>query len=366
MPPTLIRAWGYLKSAAAAVNADSGVLDLKLANTIQEAASRVISLELIDHFPLVVWQTGSGTQTNMNTNEVISNVANEILGAPLGGKEPVHPNDHVNMSGSSNDGMATAMHIAAVLDVEDLLIPAIGSLRDALAKKAEEWKGIVKIGRTHLQDAVPLTVGMEFSGFAEQLTLGSERVELALEGLRYLAMGGTATGSGLNTYKGFDVKFAEKVSELTGKRFVTARNKMEAISANDALVFASGALNSLACGLFKIANDIRYEGSGPRCGLGELVLPENEPGSSFMPGKVNPTQCEMMTMVCAKVMGNHQAVTIGGMSGQFQLNAFKPLIIDSFLHSVRILSDGMRAFEKSCIHDLRADEKRIGELVNQR
>ncbi|KIX99975.1 uncharacterized protein Z520_04613 [Fonsecaea multimorphosa CBS 102226] len=367
MPDSVIRAFGILKGAAAKVNRLSKDIDIdaKLGQAIQQAAKEVASLELIDHFPLVVWQTGSGTQTNMNTNEVISNRANEILGQPLGQKSPVHPNDHVNMSGSSNDGMATAMHIAAVLDLEDLLLPAVTSLRDAMRKKSEQFAHIVKIGRTHLQDAVPLSLGQEFSGFEKQLELGIQRVEQGLEGLRFLAMGGTAVGTGLNTYKGFHEAFAAEVSRVTGKRFFTAPNRFEAISANDAIVYASGALNTLACSLFKIAQDIRFEGSGPRCGLGELLLPENEPGSSFMPGKVNPTQCEAMTMVCAKVVGNHAAITLGGLSGQFQLNAFKPLLISDFLHSVRILSDAMRSFEKNLLEGLRADEKRISFLLGQ-
>ncbi|OAL36218.1 fumarate hydratase, class II [Fonsecaea nubica] len=365
MPTSVIRAFGIIKGSAAKVNVEHNALDAKLGQAIQQAAGEVASLALIDHFPLVVWQTGSGTQTNMNSNEVISNRANEILGHPLGQKKPVHPNDHVNMSGSSNDGFATAMHIAAVLDLEDLLLPALTSLRDIMKKKSEQFAHIIKIGRTHLQDAVPLSLGQEFSGFEKQLELGIQRVEQGLEGLRFLAMGGTAVGTGLNTYKGFDEAFAAEVSRVTGKRFFTAPNKFEAISANDAIVYASGALNTVACSLFKIAQDIRFEGSGPRCGLGELLLPENEPGSSFMPGKVNPTQCEAMTMVCAKVVANHAAITLGGLSGQFQLNAFKPLLISDFLHSVRILSDAMRSFEKNLLEGLRADERRINYLLGQ-
>ena len=301
----------------------------------------------------------------MNTNEVISNRANEILGSPLGSKSPVHPNDHVNMSGSSNDGMATAMHIATVLDVEDLLIPAIESLHSLILQKSKEFDKIIKIGRTHLQDAVPLSAGQEFSGFAMQLELGLDRVSHALEGCRYLPMGGTAVGTGLNVYAGFDTAFAQTVTKVTGQQFHVARNKFEAISANDAMVHMSGALNTLACSLFKIAQDIRFEGSGPRCGLGELVLPENEPGSSFMPGKVNPTQCEMLTMVCAKVIGNHASVTVGGLSGQFQLNAFKPLIAEGVLHSVRIMADGMTSFSERCLKDLRVHEQRVTELVDR-
>ena len=302
----------------------------------------------------------------MNANEVISNRANEMSGFARGSKEPVHPNDHVNLCGSSNDGFATAMHIAAVLDVEDLLLPALGRLAAQMRKKSSEFDSIIKIGRTHLQDAVPLSLGQEFSGFVAQLELGTARIAGGLEGLRFLAMGGTAVGTGLNTFAGFSDQFAEEVSILTGKRFYPAKNKFEAISANDAIVHASGALNTLACSLFKIAQDIRFEGSGPRSGLGELILPENEPGSSFMPGKVNPTQCEALTMLCAKVMGNHTSITIGGMSGQFQLNAFKPLLISSFLHSVRLLSDGMKCFEKSLLAGLQANPRKIRRSLDQR
>jgi fumarate hydratase, class II len=302
----------------------------------------------------------------MNANEVISNLANRALGAELGSKAPVHPNDHVNLCGSSNDGFATAMHIAAVLDVENLLLPALHSLISAMYKKVQQFSSIIKIGRTHLQDAVPLSLGQEFSGFVSQLELGKDRIYHALEALRFLAMGGTAVGTGLNTFSGFAEQFAEEISKLTGKQFYTAKNKFEAISANDALVHASGTLNTLACSLFKIAQDIRFEGSGPRCGLGELLLPENEPGSSFMPGKINPTQCEALTMICAKVMGNHTSITIGGMGGQFQLNAFKPLIISSFLHSVRLLADGMRSFERNLLVGLEADTDRIASLLEQR
>ena len=338
----------------------------KLGNAIQQAASEVASLALIEHFPLVIWQTGSGTQTNMNTNEVISNRANEILGSPLGAKSPVHPNDHVNLSGSSNDGFATAMHIAAVLSLEEELLPQIAAMQEALQKKSDQWQHIIKIGRTHLQDAVPLTLGQEFSGFATQMEYGIQRVQSVIPGLRLLAMGGTAVGTGLNVYQGFAEDFAAEVTKMTGTQFYTAPNMFEAISANDAIVMASGALNTLACSLFKIAQDIRFEGSGPRCGFGELRLPENEPGSSFMPGKVNPTQCEAMTMVCIKAMSNHTAITMAGMSGQFQLNAFKPLLISSFLHSVRLLSDAIRSFRENLLQGLQADEERIAELLNRR
>lgn len=366
MPPSVIRAYGILKGAAAAVNVTHEAIDRKRGEAIQQAAAEVASLKLIDHFPLVVWQTGSGTQTNLNSNEVISNRANEILGGKLGAKEPVHPNDHVNLSGSSNDSFATAMAISASLDLIEQLIPTMESFKKALDKKTEQFNHIIKIGRTHLQDAVPLTLGQEFSGFATQIEYGINRVRACLPELSHLAMGGTAVGTGLNTYKGFAEDFSAEVSKMTGVKFIMAPNMMEAISANDAIVSASGALNTVACSLFKIAQDIRFEGCGPRSGLAELRLPENEPGSSFMPGKVNPTQCESLTMVCAKVIANHAGITIGGMGGQFQLNAFKPLLISSFLHSVRLLSDGMRSFQDNLLVNLEADEKRISMLLNQR
>lgn len=322
--------------------------------------------KLIDHFPLVVWQTGSGTQSNMNANEVISNRAIEILGGQMGSKKPVHPNDHVNMSASSNDTFPSVMHIAAVLEIEQTLIPSLTNLRDALHQKATAFENIIKIGRTHLQDATPLTLGQEFSGYVTQLTYGIERVKNTLPRLRLLAQGGTAVGTGLNTFKGFDEAIAAEVSKMTGLEFKTAPNKFEALANHDAIVEASGALNTLACSLFKIAQDIRFLGSGPRCGLGELQLPENEPGSSIMPGKVNPTQCEAMTMLCAQVMGNHTATTVGGMSGQFELNVFKPLMIRNLLHSVRLLSDGMASFQEHLVEGIKADEKRISALLNER
>ena len=323
-------------------------------------------MKLIDHFPLVVWQTGSGTQSNMNANEVISNRAIEILGGAMGSKKPVHPNDHVNMSASSNDTFPTVMHIASVLEFEQSLIPSLKGLRDAMYAKSEHFEKIIKIGRTHLQDATPLTLGQEFSGYVTQLEHGIERVQSSLPHLRLLAQGGTAVGTGLNTFKGFDEAIAAEVSKMTGTSFKTAPNKFEALAAHDAIVEASGALNTLACSLFKIAQDIRYLGSGPRCGLGELQLPENEPGSSIMPGKVNPTQCEALTMICAQVMGNHTAVTVSGMSGQFELNVFKPVLIRNLLHSIRILSDGMRSFEKNLIEGIQADEKKINNLLHER
>ena len=302
----------------------------------------------------------------MNANEVISNRAIEILGGQLGSKKPVHPNDHVNMSASSNDSFPTVMHIAAVLELEESLLPSLRSLRDLFHKKSEEYDHIIKIGRTHLQDATPLTLGQEFSGYTQQLTFGIERIEGCLPRLKNIAQGGTAVGTGLNTFRGFAEGMAEEISRMTGKDFKTAPNKFEALANHDALVEAHGQLNTLASSLFKIAQDIRYLGSGPRCGLNELNLPENEPGSSIMPGKVNPTQCEAMTMVCAQVFGNQTAVTIGGMSGQFELNVFKPLIIRNVLHSSKILADSMASFEQHLLQGLQPNEKRISELMNQR
>lgn len=302
----------------------------------------------------------------MNANEVISNRAIEILGGTMGSKKPVHPNDHVNMSASSNDSFPTVMHIASVLEFEQSLLPSMKSLRDGLQAKSKQFENIIKIGRTHLQDATPLTLGQEFSGYVTQLEHGIVRVESALPHLRLLAQGGTAVGTGLNTFKGFDEAVAMEVSTMTGTEFKTAPNKFESLAAHDAIVQASGALNTLAASLFKIAQDIRYLGSGPRCGLGELQLPENEPGSSIMPGKVNPTQCEALTMICAQVMGNHTAVTISGMNGQFELNVFKPVLIRNLLHSVRILSDGMTSFEKNLVEGIKADEKRINTLLHER
>jgi fumarate hydratase, class II len=345
---------------------DTRLQDPKIGEAIQQAAAEVTSLELIDHFPLVVWQTGSGTQSNMNANEVISNRAIEILGGQMGSKKPVHPNDHVNMSASSNDSFPTVMHIAAVLEIEGSLLPSLQSLRDALQRKVAQFDKIIKIGRTHLQDATPLTLGQEFSGYVAQLDRNIERITNTLPHLRFLAQGGTAVGTGLNTFKGFDVAVAEEVSKLAGTEFKTSPNKFEVLAAHDAIVEASGSLNTLACSLFKVAQDIRYLGSGPRCGLGELILPENEPGSSIMPGKVNPTQCESLTMVCAQVMGNHVATTVSGMNGQFELNVFKPVMIRNLLHSIRILADGMASFEKNLVHGLQADEKRISSLLHER
>ncbi|MCJ1266255.1 fumarase fum1 [Lobaria immixta] len=365
MPPPIIRAFGILKGAAAKVNTTFG-LDPKIGKAIHQAAEEVASLKLIDHFPLVVWQTGSGTQSNMNANEVISNRAIEILGGTMGSKKPVHPNDHVNMSASSNDSFPTVMHIASVLEIEESLLPTLKSLRDALNRKSEQFAKIVKIGRTHLQDATPLTLGQEFSGYVTQLDHGIERVESTLPHLRLLAQGGTAVGTGLNTFKGFAEAIAKEVTKITGTEFKTAPNKFEALASHDTMVHASAALNTLSVSLFKIANDIRFLGSGPRCGFGELRLPENEPGSSIMPGKVNPTQCEALTMICAQVVGNHTAMTVSGLSGQFELNVFKPVIIKNLLHSIRILSDGMSSFEKHLVVGIEADKKRITELLEKR
>ncbi|KAJ4483986.1 L-Aspartase-like protein [Lentinula lateritia] len=364
LPPPLIKAFATLKKAASIVNTGYG-MDPKIGEAIQQAADDVISGELMDHFPLVVFQTGSGTQSNMNVNEVISNRAIEILGGELGSKKPVHPNDHVNMSQSSNDTFPTAMHVAAVIEIHHSLLPALTELRDAMDTKAKAFDHIVKIGRTHLQDATPLTLGQEFSGYVQQLTNGIARIEGVLPRLSLLAQGGTAVGTGLNTKKGFDVKVAAEISKLTGLEFKTAPNKFEALASHDAMVEAHGALNVVACSLMKIANDIRYLGSGPRCGLGELSLPENEPGSSIMPGKVNPTQCEALTMVAAQVMGNQTAVSIAGASGQFELNVFKPVIIKNVLQSIRLLADGSRSFTKNCVVGIQANESRINSLLNE-
>ncbi|KAH8835170.1 L-Aspartase-like protein [Flagelloscypha sp. PMI_526] len=364
LPPPLIKAFGVLKKSAATVNMTYG-LDPKIGNAIKQAADDVISGKLTDHFPLVVFQTGSGTQSNMNANEVISNRAIEILGGELGSKKPVHPNDHVNMSQSSNDTFPTVMHISAVTEIHNNLLPALTELHDALEAKAKAFDHIVKIGRTHLQDATPLTLGQEFSGYVQQVANGIARVKDTIPRLSYLAQGGTAVGTGLNTRKGFDAKVAEQVAHETGLHFETAPNKFEALAAHDALVEAHGALNVLAVSFMKIANDIRYLGSGPRCGLGELSLPENEPGSSIMPGKVNPTQCEALTMVAAQVMGNNTTVSVAGSYGQFELNVFKPVIIKNVLQSIRLLSDGARSFTKNCVVGIEANEKRINTLLNE-
>ena len=363
MPPALIRALGLQKQASARANMALGALDPKLGQAIVQAAEEVVSGKLADEFPLVVWQTGSGTQTNMNANEVISNRAIEILGGEIGSKKPIHPNDHVNMGQSSNDSFPTAMHIAAVEEIEHRLVPALVALHDALAAKSAEFAGIIKIGRTHLQDATPVTLGQEFSGYAKQVEYGIARVKSALPRLYQLAQGGTAVGTGLNARKGFAEKFAEEVAAITGLPFVTAENKFEALAAHDALVEASGALNTLAASFMKIANDVRLLGSGPRCGIGEIHLPENEPGSSIMPGKVNPTQSEAMTMVAAQVMGNHVTVTVAGATGHFELNVFKPVIIFNVLQSIRLLADAADSFTRNCVVGIEANTARIEKLL---
>jgi fumarate hydratase class II len=365
MPPPLVRALGIVKQAAARVNREHGKLEPRLADAIARAAQEVADGRLAGQFPLVVWQTGSGTQTNMNANEVIANRANELLGAPLGSKSPVHPNDHVNRSQSSNDTFPTAMHIAAVEQVHHELLPALERLLAALQAKAEEFRDIVKIGRTHLQDATPLTLGQEFSGYAQQIRYGIARVQQTLPRLYELAQGGTAVGTGLNSFPGFAESFAGEVARITGLPFVSAPNKFEALATEDASVELSGALNVLAVSLTKIANDIRLLGSGPRCGLGELKLPENEPGSSIMPGKVNPTQCEAMTMVCAQVMGNHVTVTISGASGHLELNVFKPVISYDVLQSIRLLADATRSFTDKCVVGIEVNVERIEQLLHE-
>src|SRR5687768_9666021 len=365
MPIEVIRAMAVVKKAAALVNAELAGLDRKLADAVAAAATEVIEGKLDDHFPLVVWQTGSGTQTNMNVNEVVSNRAIEMLGGAIGSKKPVHPNDHVNMSQSSNDTFPTAMSIAAVVAIEERLLPPMRRLADALAAKAAAWRDIIKIGRTHLMDATPLTLGQEAGGWAAQLSNAVAHIEATLPHLRQLAIGGTAVGTGLNAPAGFAERMAAEVSRLTGHSFETAPNKFESLAAHDAAVATSGALKTAAAALMKIANDIRWLGSGPRCGIGELVLPANEPGSSIMPGKVNPTQCEALTMVCARVIGNDMAIAIGGASGNFELNVFKPVIIYSLLQSVRLLADACRSFNDHCVAGMAPDERRMGELLEK-
>jgi len=365
MPLPVIKAFGVLKKAAAEVNKEFG-LDPVLADAISQAADEVISGELYDdHFPLVIWQTGSGTQSNMNTNEVISNRAIELLGGELGSKTPVHPNDHVNKSQSSNDTYPTAMHIATAVEIHTVLLPGLKKLQDALDAKAKEFADIIKIGRTHTQDATPLTLGQEFGGYVAQIRMGIERIEATLPRLYLLAAGGTAVGTGLNTRIGFAEKVAAKCADLTGIPFVTAPNKFEALASHDAMVEVSGACNVVACSIMKIANDIRFLGSGPRCGLGELSLPENEPGSSIMPGKVNPTQCEAITMVAAQVMGNHVAVTVGGSNGHFELNVFKPMMVANVLRSIRLLGDSSVAFTDNCVNGIEANREYITKLMNE-
>ncbi|MCS6852946.1 MAG: class II fumarate hydratase [Gemmataceae bacterium] len=359
MPREIIRAFGILKKAAAEVNRDLGRLPEAKAQLIIRAADEVIAGQLDSHFPLRIWQTGSGTQTNMNANEVIANRAIELAGGVLGSKKPIHPNDDVNMSQSSNDTFPTAMHIAAVEQLHHRLIPALTKLREALHAKAEEFRDIVKIGRTHLMDAVPLTLGQEFSGYVAQLDAALRRIRGMLPELCELALGGTAVGTGLNAPPGFAERVAARIAELTGLPFVSAPNKFAALAAHDSLVMASGVLKSLAAALMKIANDIRWLASGPRCGLQELSLPENEPGSSIMPGKVNPTQSEAMTMVCVQVFGNDTAITIAGSQGNFELNVFKPVIIHNFLHSVRLLSDACVSFTDHCVVGIQANRAQI-------
>ena len=349
MPREIIRGMGILKKASAIVNSELGLLPQDKKDLIAKSADEVIAGSLDEHFPLRVWQTGSGTQSNMNSNEVIANRAIEIAGGQMGSKDPVHPNDHVNMGQSSNDTFPTAMHIAAVERIHEHLLPELTRLRDALAKKRDEFKGIIKIGRTHLMDATPLTLEQEFGGYVQQLTNGIERVNGCLPRLSEIALGGTAVGTGLNSHRDFAVKVAEKIAELTGRDFVTAPNKFESLAAHDAVVEASGAIKTLACSLMKIANDFRWLGSGPRCGIGELVLPANEPGSSIMPGKVNPTQSEAMTMVAAQVIGNDTTIAVGGSSGNFELNVFKPVMIYNLLQSIRLLADASRSFNDHCV-----------------
>lgn len=364
MPEELIRAFAILKKAAAMTNNKLGLLPDDKLKLIVAACDEIIAGKLAGQFPLRIWQTGSGTQTNMNVNEVISNRAIEMAGGEKGSKKPIHPNDDVNRSQSSNDTFPTAMHIAAVESITHGLVPSLKELRAALFIKQKDFANIVKIGRTHLQDAVPLTLGQEFSGYVAQLDAALKNILAALPGLYEIALGGTAVGTGINSHPKFANEVANKIAELTGLPFVTAPNKFAALAANDAFVFASGALKTLACALMKIANDIRWLGSGPRSGLGELILPENEPGSSIMPGKVNPTQCEAMTMVSVQVMGNDAAISFADSQGNFELNVFKPVIIHNFLHSVKLLTDSMRMFRLYCVNELIADEKRIRQYVD--
>ncbi len=365
MPAALIKALAQVKRAAAKVNMDLAVLDAKKGKAIVQAADEVIAGKHDGEFPLAVWQTGSGTQTNMNMNEVLANRASEILGGRRGEERLVHPNDDVNKGQSSNDVFPTAMHVAAVPAIVDQLIPAVRQLRDTLAHKSEEFRDIVKIGRTHLQDATPLTLGQEISGWVAQLDHGLRHVESALQHLRELALGGTAVGTGLNAHPEFADRVAAEISKLTGHPFTSAPNKFEALATHDALVFAHGALKTLAVSLMKIANDVRWLASGPRSGLGEIKIPENEPGSSIMPGKVNPTQSEAMTMLCAQVLGNDVAVNLGGAMGNFELNVFKPMIIHNFLQSVRLLADGARSFNDNCAVGIEPDRERIAKLMRE-
>lgn len=365
MPEPVIRAFGIQKRAAAKVNIETGMLDPKIGKAIIQAATEVADGDLISHFPLVIWQTGSGTQSNMNANEVIANRAVEILGGTLGDKSMVHPNDHVNKGQSSNDTFPTVMHIAAVQEIQERLLPGLKHLQSALQRKTEEFKGIIKIGRTHTMDATPLTLGQEFGGYTTQVRYSIERVRSSLPRLYALAQGGTAVGTGLNAKKGFAESFAQAVAQDTGYAFVTAEDKFEALAAHDAVVEASGALNCTAVSLMKIANDIRLLGSGPRCGLGELLLPANEPGSSIMPGKVNPTQCEALTMAAAQVMGNNTGISVAGAWGQFELNVFKPMLIASLLQSIRLIADSSESFAKNCVEGIEANRGRVSQLLNE-
>ncbi|MBA4802252.1 MAG: class II fumarate hydratase [Euryhalocaulis sp.] len=365
MPVPVVHALGVIKRCAALANKQLGALEPEIADAIAKAAGEVAEGRWDDHFPLSVWQTGSGTQSNMNANEVISNRAIEIMGGKIGTKNPVHPNDHVNRGQSSNDTFPTAMHIAAAQEIAGRLIPALERLHGSIDVKAKQFKDIVKIGRTHLQDATPLTLGQEFSGYVRQIELGIARLQDGLENLYPLAQGGTAVGTGINTKEGFAEAFAQEVADMTGLPFVTAENKFEALAAHDAYVFAHGALNTVAASLFKIANDIRLLGSGPRSGISEISLPENEPGSSIMPGKVNPTQCEAMTMVCTQVMGNNAAMGMAGSQGHFELNVFKPVMAYNMMQSIRLLADAADSFAERCVEGITANEERIEELVNR-
>ena len=364
-PVAIVRALGVIKQACAEANKAAGNLDEKIADAIIKAAAEVVEGQFDDNFPLVVWQTGSGTQSNMNANEVIANRAIEILGGTIGSKDPVHPNDHCNMAQSSNDTFPTAMHIATAMASRDVLIPGLEKLEKSLGNKIEEFDGIIKIGRTHTQDATPIRLSQEFSGYAHQVHMGIRRISKSLEDIYELAQGGTAVGTGLNTFQGWDTTVAENISKITGLPFVTAPNKFEALAAHDAMVEISGSLKTVAASLFKIANDIRLLGSGPRCGLGELILPENEPGSSIMPGKVNPTQCESMTQVCAHVIGNDTAVGFAGSQGHFELNVYKPMIAYNVLQSIQLLGDACSAFTDNLVDGLKADDTRIDKLMRE-
>lgn len=364
-PVAIVRALGVIKQACAEANKSAGNLNEEIADAIIKSAAEVVAGKFDDNFPLVVWQTGSGTQSNMNANEVIANRAIEILGGTIGSKDPVHPNDHCNMAQSSNDTFPTAMHIATAMASRDVLIPGLEKLEKSLRNKIEEFDGIIKIGRTHTQDATPIRLSQEFSGYAHQVHMGIRRISKSLEDIYELAQGGTAVGTGLNTFQGWDTTVAENISKITGLPFVTAPNKFEALAAHDAMVEISGSLKTVAASLFKIANDIRLLGSGPRCGLGELILPENEPGSSIMPGKVNPTQCESMTQVCAHVIGNDTAVGFAGSQGHFELNVYKPMIAYNVLQSIQLLGDACSAFTDNLVDGLKADDTRIDKLMRE-